>query len=156
MNQPRVGGNRIPFFDEDDVAGHDLGRRNALPRAVADHVGVRRRHLAQRRDRCFRARLLDVAHDGVEQHDGEDRHRFVGQRRFALVQPQRRGDRRGDEQQNDEHILKLREELPPRRHRLFRRQLVAAISFEPCLRLTCAQPKLRVGSERANTSATGC
>ena len=47
--------------------------------AVADDVGVRRRHLAQRRDGLLRARLLDVAHDRVEQDDGEDRDRLVGQ-----------------------------------------------------------------------------
>ena len=149
LDQPRVGGNGVAFFDEDDVAGHDLGRRDALPLAVADDVGMCRRHLAQRRHRLLRARLLNVAHDRVEQHDGEDRDRFVGQRRFALVQPQPRRDHRGDEQQDDEHVLELREELPPGRHGLLRRQLVPAVPFEPRPRLSFAQAAPRVRVERS-------
>ena len=86
-------GNGVALLDEDDVAGHELGRRDALSLAVADDVGVRRRHLAQRRHRLLRARLLDVAHERVEQHDGEDRDRLVGQRGVALVEPQPGGDR---------------------------------------------------------------
>ena len=148
-NQPRVGGDGVAFFDEDDVAGHELGRRDALPLAVADDVRVRRRHLAQRRHRLLRARLLDVAHDRVEQHDGEDRDRLVGQRRVALVEPQSRRDRRRDEQQDDEHVLELGEELPPRRHRLFRGQLVPAVAFEPRPRLFFAQALLRIRAQRS-------
>ena len=121
-----------------------------LPLAVAHHRCLGRRHLAQRRHRRFRARLLDVAHDGVEQHDGENRHRFVGQRRFAFDQPQRRGNRGGDEQQNHEHVAKLREKFPPPRHRLFRRQLVAAIAFEPRARFGIAQAAMRVRSQRGD------
>ena len=47
LDHARIGGNGVAFFDEDDVAGHDLRRRDALPRAVSDDIGVRRRHLAQ-------------------------------------------------------------------------------------------------------------
>ena len=65
LDQPRVGRNGVAFLDEDDVARHELARRDALPCAVADDVGVRRRHLAQRRHRLFGARLLDVAHDAL-------------------------------------------------------------------------------------------
>ena len=49
----------------------------------------------------------------VEQHDGEDGDRLVGQRGVALEQPQRGGDRRRDEQQDDERIGELGEELRP-------------------------------------------
>ena len=135
LDQPRVGRNGVAFFDEDDVAGHELARRDALPLAVPNDVGVRRRHLAQRRHRLFRARLLDVAHERVEQHDGEDRDRFVGQRGVALIQPQPAEIERGDEQQDDEDILELGEKLPPCGYRAFRRQLVLAVAFEPFLRL---------------------
>ena len=155
MNQARVGGNGVALFDEDEVAGHDLRRRNALPFAIAHHVRVGRRHLAQCGHRRFRARLLDIAHDGVEQHDGEDRDRFVGQRRFALDQPQCAGNRGGDEQQNHQHVLELREELPPTRHWLFRRQLVAAIAFEARPRLSFAQAALRVRTERGEDRIHG-
>ncbi len=155
MDQARVGGNGVAFFDEDEVAGHDFRRRNALPLAVADDVGLCRRHLAQRRHRRFGARLLDVAHDCVEQHDREDRDRFIGQRRFALHQPQRGGNGCGDEQQDHQHILELCEELSPRRHGLFRRQLVAAVALQPSLRFGFAQAAPRVRAERGDYRVNG-
>jgi hypothetical protein len=46
LDQPCVGGNRVTFFDEDDVAGHDLGGRNALPLTASNNIGMRCRHLA--------------------------------------------------------------------------------------------------------------
>ena len=90
LDQPRVGRNGVAFFDENDVAGHELGRRDALSGAVSDDIGVRRRHLAQRRHCLLRAGLLDVAHERVEKHDGEDRDGFVGQGGVALIEPQAR------------------------------------------------------------------
>jgi hypothetical protein len=53
LNQARVGGNGIAFFDQYDIAGHNLGSRDAAPLAVANHVGVRRGNLAQRGHRLF-------------------------------------------------------------------------------------------------------
>ena len=122
-NQSRVGGNGVAFFDEDDVAGHDSARGNALPLAITDDVRLRRRHLAQGGDRSLRACLLNVAHDGVEQHNRKDRHRFIGQRRITFVEPQAGRDSRRDEQQNNEQILKLREELSSTQAPSFRRSV---------------------------------
>ena len=123
-----MGRNGVPLLHEDH-AGYELRRGHTVPRAVPDDGGVRGRHLAQRRHRLLRARLLDVAHDGVEEHHGEDRHRLVGSGRVALDQPQPGQDRGGDQQQNDEHVAELPEELPLHRHRLLRRQLVPAVAF---------------------------
>ena len=85
LNEPRVRRNGVALLDEDDVARHELRGRDALTRAVPDHGRVRRRHLAQSRDRLLGAGLLNIAHHRVQQHDGEDRHRFVGQGGIALV-----------------------------------------------------------------------
>ena len=148
FDQPRVGRNGVAFFDEDDVAGDDIRGGDAASLAAADDGGVRGRHRAQGRHRRFGARFLHVAHGGVEQDDGEDRDRLVRQRRVALVGPQAGRDGGRDEQQDDEHILELREEPPPRRNRLLGRQLVASVVFETRSRLGVAQTALRVGAER--------
>ena len=148
MHQPRVGGNGVALFDEDEVAGHHLGRRDALLRAVPYDLGVGRRHLAQRRHRVLGSGLLDVAHDRVEQDDREDGDRFVGQRGVALDEPQPGRNRRRDEQQDDEHVLKLGEEFPPGRDGLLGRQLVLAVAFEPRPRLPLAEAEPRVRAER--------
>ena len=85
LNQPRIGWNGVAFFDEDDVSGYDLDGRDGLSRAISNDAGVRGGHLAQRRHGFFGSGLLNVTHHRVEQHDREDRHRLVGQSRFALI-----------------------------------------------------------------------
>ena len=62
VDEARIGGDRVAFLEEDDVAGDDLDGRNVPPLAVAHDARVRGRHLAQGRDRRFRPRLLHVAH----------------------------------------------------------------------------------------------
>ena len=84
----------------------------------------RRRHRAKCRDGGLGARLLHIAHRRVQEDDGKDGDGFVRQGRVTLHDPERGGDRGGDEQQDDEHILKLRQESPPRRDRFLRGKLV--------------------------------
>ena len=76
---------------------------------------------------------------GVEQHDRTDGERFIGQRRVPLVDPQSSRDRGGNEEQDDEDILKLGEELSPRRDRRVCRQFVPAVLFESRPRFVVAQ-----------------
>ena len=132
------------------AARHHLRRGDALPLAVADDLGVRRRHPAQRRDRLFRPRLLDVAHQRVEQHDGEDRQGLVGQRAVALGQPQARGYHGRDQQQDDEDVSELVEELAPSGNGRLRGELIPAEALEPVLRLLAAQPAPSVRPERGH------
>ena len=134
-DQARVGGDRVALLDQQDVAGHHLGGRDALPRAAAHHAGVRRRHAPQRGHGLLGARLLHVAHERVEQHDRQDGDRLVGQRGVALEQPQRGRDRGRDQQQDHQRIGELGEELPPGGRRLFGGQLVPAVALEPRPRL---------------------
>ena len=114
-------------------------------------VRVGGRHRAQRRDRRLGARLLDVAHGRVEQDDGEDGDRLVraAPRRARSTHSAGR-DRRGDEQQDDEHILELREESPPGRDRRLGRQLVASSACESRCRVLAGQALPLVGLERGD------
>jgi hypothetical protein len=147
LEQPRIRRNRVALFEKDDVAGDEIGCRDALPLAVSNDVGLRCRHLAERGQRLLCPGLLDVTHQRVEQHDGEDRDRLVGQRGVALIQPQDGGDQRRDEQEHDQHIGELGEELPPRGDRLLRRELVPAMAFDPLVRLPLAQAGARIRLE---------
>ena len=156
LDQPRVGGNGVAFFDEDDVAGYEFCRRNALSAAVANDIGVRRRHLAQRRHGLLRAGLLEVAHERVEQHDGEDRDGLVGQGGVALVQPQPSGNQCRDDQQDDEHVRELGEKLPPCGDAAFPPPARSCRNVEPFLRPTLAQAGSSSVSSAARTSSTAC
>ena len=95
LDQAAVGGNCVALLDHQDVARHEIRRRHALPLAAANHLRLRRGHLAERRHRLFRARLLQVAHHSVEQHDREDRDGLVRQRRVALGGPEARRNQAG-------------------------------------------------------------
>ena len=83
----------------------------------------------------------------VEQHDCTDGEGFIGQSRIALVGPQPSRDRGSNEEQDDENILKLGEELSPRRDRRVCRQLVPAVSFESRSRIFVAQALTGVRTE---------
>ena len=147
FDEAPVGRDRVALFDEHDVAGDHVGRGDALPAAAAHDRGASRGHRAQGGDRGLGARLLQVAHRRVEEHDREDRDGFVGQRRVALDQPQDGGDRRRHQQQHDEDVLELGEEAAPRRDRGLRRQLVAAVALEARSRLVVAEAVLKVRAE---------
>ena len=96
-----------------------------------------------------------MAHQCVENHNGEDRHGFVGQRRVAFVKPQPCRNRRRDEQQDDEDIRELGEKFPPCGHRLFRRQFIPTVSSEPLVRLPVAQTGTRIRAELAQYVVAG-
>jgi hypothetical protein len=111
-------------------------------------VGVRRRHLAQGGHRLLRSPLLNVTHDSIEQDDRKNCDRFVGQCRLALIEPKRCRNHCRDEQQDNQHVVKLGKKLPPSGHRLFRSQLVPAVALESRPRLRFAQAELRVDTQR--------
>ena len=150
-----VGRDLVAGFDEDDVAGDDLARRNALALAVAHDGGFRRRQRHQCAHRFFGARLLDEAEHRVEHDDERDDDRFVGQGGFAriLQQPFDHRDDDGDEEDDHQEVLELLEQpLPPRR---FGRALS---SFGPYWSRRCfasARCRPRVASEpSSNTTAS--
>ena len=127
LNEACVGRNSVTFFEEDDVPRHDVRGLDGLAHAIANDARLRRRHLPQRRNRLFGARLLHVTHDCVHEHHGQDRDRFIRQRGIPLDRPERGGDRRRDQQQDHENVLELRQEFAPGGRRLLSRQNIAAI-----------------------------
>ncbi len=148
FDQPCVGRDRVAFRDENEIPGHEIRGRDAAPLAAAHHRGMGRGHRAKRRDGRFGARLLEVADRRVQQHDGEDGDRFVREGGVAFDDPERERDGCGDEQQDDEDVLELREETAPSRNGRLGRELVAAEAFEASRRFGVLEPATAVGPER--------
>ena len=72
LDDAAVGGHGVARFQQDDVAGHDLGGVQRLGLAVAQNLAGGGGHGLQRFDGGFGLALLEDAEDGVEQHDDED------------------------------------------------------------------------------------
>ena len=87
LDQASIGGNGVALFDEDDVSRNEFSRCDTLSAAVPNDAGARCGHLTESRHRMLRSRLEDIPHDGVEQYDGEDRDRFVGEEGVTLIEP---------------------------------------------------------------------
>ena len=114
---------------------------------VANDRRVRCGHRSQRRDRGLGPRFLHVAQGGVEQDDRQNGNRFVRKARVTLIGPQACRDSGCDEQQDDEYVLKLREEAHPCRGRFFGSELVAAVPFKSRSDLGVAQATPNIGLE---------
>ena len=102
LDDAGVGRDLVSGFHQDDVAGHDLMGGDALAFPVADHGRFRSRQRHQRAHRTLRPRFLKESQQRVEDHDGRDDDRLIGQGGFARVlqQPFDHRDHDG-EQQND-------------------------------------------------------
>lgn len=92
----------------------------------------------------LRPGFLDVAHQRVEDDDGEDRQGLVRHCRVALLQPDHGGNHRRGEQQKHQHVGELIEELQPLRKRRRRIQFVAAIVRQAPRRLCQAEAGQRL------------
>ncbi len=147
LDQSAAGGNGVAFFDEDDVARNDLRRGDVSPLAAPDHRRSGCRHRAKGRHRSLGTRLLHVAHRGVQKYDGKDGDGFVGESRVSFNEPEHGGDPGRHDQQDDEHILKLRQETAPGRDRLLAGKLVHSVCGEPFARVVVAQAALLIGAE---------
>ena len=110
-------------------------------------------HLLERSHRIGGLRLLDVAHDRVEDHDGGDDERVHRDAVRALQGP---GDDRDDdsgEQQSVDRILELLEEIGAMRAPGDRSKLVGAVCGQPASGLRGRQAPLEVGTSASATSA---
>ncbi len=146
-NQPGIGGDGVPLLDHDDVARHQFRRRDGLPRTVADDLGLRCRHPAQRGHGPFGPRLLEIAHRPVEEDDRKDRDRLVGKGGLALEQPEDRRYAACGNQQDHQHIGELVKELAPFRDLLSGRQLVSPMTAKPPPNLLLAEAGMFVAGE---------
>ena len=66
VDQSAIGGDRVAFRKDDDVAGDHVGGVDAHDFAAAQHRGLRGRHLGERLDRGLRLGLLHVAEHGID------------------------------------------------------------------------------------------
>ena len=148
LEQTAVRGDRVTLREQQDVAGHHLGRGDPLLAPVAEHAGRRRGQPLQRGHRLLGTRLLHVAEHGIREDDRSDHDRVVRRSLAALQHPgdQRDHDRR--EQQVDQRVGELPEELPPLRHTLRRLEPVRAEPLQPRPGLRPAKAAARVGRER--------
>ena len=124
--QAQVGGHAVPRLEPHEVAGHEIGNRDAHAPAVAQDAGVRRDHLADRVQRLLRLAFLNEADDGIDQDDGDDHHRI------DVVADQSGRDRRRQEEV-DQRVVELPQEPPEAMGTGGRGQLVRTVGLEaPC------------------------
>jgi len=102
---------------EQQVAGHEVGRRNLLQPAVTDHRRGGSRQPGERRDGILGATFLGEPYGGVQQEDGDDHDGVDRQPLRALREPGDDRDRDGHQQQVDEGVSELVEDLAPPRSR---------------------------------------
>ena len=101
FQQAQVGRHHVAGFEQDDIARHQLDRRDFPDRAIADHGSRRGGHPFQCRHGALGAILLDESHDAVEQHDDHD-----GDAILRLAD--KAGDDGGGDQHQDHEIGELR------------------------------------------------
>ncbi len=123
VDHPRVGGHAVAGVEQDDVAGHDVPGRDLALVAVADDRCRRRGHPPQRFCRALGAVLLREPEQDGEQHDGRDGDRLGGVAEDG-------GERRGDEEDDDQDVLELLREDRPRRYAGRGLQLVGTVLGE--------------------------
>ncbi len=105
--KPGVGGDHIPRFQEDDIAGDQLCPFNELLPALPEHPGMGGGQPPEGVQGLFRLVLLEYSHQGVKHHDEEDEGRFKELRGIPLPQGGEKGDPCRQQQDENHGILKL-------------------------------------------------
>ena len=96
-DQNAIGGKPLPFADKDEIARHEIARRDAPLDPAADHPGEGLRELAQGRERPLAPGFLQ--HHQPDRHDGAGHH----EQALADVAEHQVKPRRGEQEQ--EHGL---------------------------------------------------
>ena len=137
FDQPQVGGNLVAGLQQHDVAGHQHGGGYHLHRPAAQHGGVGRGQLAQRRHGLVRTPCLHKADHGIEHHDDED------DQRVGDLAHQPRDD--GGTQQHQHHeVLELVGQQMPPGSVLAGSQLIGAVGGAAAQGLVRVQPGVRI------------
>ena len=103
FEEAEVGGDAVTGFEQDDVAGDELGGVEGLFVSVAADHGFRRKHGADGIEGFFGFAFLDDADEGVDEDDAED---DAGVDPFA----EEGGADGGGEKDVDEDVVELEEE----------------------------------------------
>ncbi len=107
LDEPQVGRDLVARLQQHDVAGHQFSSGQDLHHAAAQHGGVGRRQLAQRRHGLVGAPGLHKADNGVEHHDDEDHQRVCD------LTHQPRDDRCAQQHQHHEVLELVGQQTPP-------------------------------------------
>lgn len=137
VDEPQVGRDLVARLQQHDVARHEHGGRHHLHQPAAQHGGVGRRQLAQRRHGLVGAPGLHKADNGVEHHDDEDHQRVCD------LTHQPRDDRCAQQHQHHEVLELVGQQTPPGAV-LRCGQLVGAMGGAAALRLVGVQACVRV------------
>ena len=133
LDQPGIGGNSVARPQEHDIARHEVARRDFALLPIAQDGRRGRGHPAQRLDGALGAVFLHKAQEHRKQHDDGDGDGFD-------AVPEKGGERRRDEQDDDQHILELLEENRPRRDAMGGLQFVRTVFRKPTSCLGSGQP----------------
>jgi hypothetical protein len=148
LDQAGVRADGVALAQDEEVAGHDVGGRDADLPSVPNHAGGRRGHPLQRRHRLLRLPLLHEPQHGVRDDDDGDHDRLERRALRALERPGHDGDDDGCEQQVDERVGELGQELPPGRHLGRGIEAIGADACEAVRSLSGREPGRRVAAQR--------
>ncbi len=135
FHQAQIGRDVIAGLEQDDIAGHQLARRNPGAVAVAHDLRLRSRQAPQGRQGFLGAPLLDDPQDGIEDDDRQDRPAL------QIVPQRHRHDGRPDQKQHDEVVELRQKQAQETRARRFP-QLVGPVLGQPAVDLGLRQAGL--------------
>ena len=132
----RVGGNRVAFLDEHEVAGHELARpglrlRSPSRMTVASAADIARSAATAASARASWTNPITA----LSSTTAKIAIASYGSAASRSYNHSRGGYRGRDEQQDDEHVLELREEARARRER--------AVRLASSLRPSCGETRAR-------------
>ena len=123
-DEAQVGGHFVARREVHEVARHQLGGVDLVLLSATGDDGVRRQHRADRVERLLRAALLNetdqcVDDDHAKNHPGVE------------PVPERQRDATGDQQEVNQHVVKLRQQAFPARRARRLRQAVGTEALAP-------------------------
>ena len=143
-----IGADLVPFLEDDDIAGDDVGGEDLLFLAVPDDPGIGGKHLLQGAGGLLRLELLEEGEEAVDQidaADGDAQLRRTGEEGHNAAGPQQQCHQAGEvgQQLFEQAVL------------FFLLQLVFAVLRQAALGLFFAQAAHRrihqaAGLERIN------
>ena len=131
VEQPGIGGDKVPRFQLNDVAGHQLPCFDDLLRPAPDHTGIGRGETFQGLQRTLRLALLHDPHHGVEHHDEQDQGRLKKLPGISLKAGDAERDCRRRQQNENHDVLKLLKEPGERRFFLLFTELIRPVALQP-------------------------
>ncbi len=137
FDEAAVCRDEITGLNQDQISGDQLPGRQLEQIALPDHLGCRCAQGFQGSKGSFCFIFLNHTQDGIEQDHGQD-HDGIG----SL--PDRQGDHRGSDQQQDQKFLELVKKHPPKGHPFLLVELVQAVLLLPPFDLNLGQTPVAI------------